>query len=132
MKVFLDTNVLASAVATRGLCADVFREVIHNEELISSEYVLDELQKVLTVKFKLPLHITAEAIALIKIDSVIACPITGIECLIEDENDIPILSAAVTGKADVFITGDKLLLGLKKIGSMEILSPREFWRKLKE
>ena len=27
MKVFLDTNVLASAAATRGLCADVLREV---------------------------------------------------------------------------------------------------------
>lgn len=27
MKVFLDTNVLVSAIATRGLCADVLREV---------------------------------------------------------------------------------------------------------
>jgi hypothetical protein len=34
MKVMLDTNVLASAVATRGLCADVLRAVLAEHELV--------------------------------------------------------------------------------------------------
>jgi predicted nucleic acid-binding protein len=37
----------------------------------------------------------------------------------------------LNGEADLFITGDKELLGLKGIGGMEIISPRAFWEKLK-
>ena len=42
MRVFLDTNVLLSAFAARGLCADVFRTVLAEHELITSEFVLGE------------------------------------------------------------------------------------------
>jgi predicted nucleic acid-binding protein len=42
-----------------------------------------------------------------------------------------VLSCALNGKADLFITGDKELLGLIRIGDMEIVSPRTFWEKLK-
>ncbi len=40
MKVFLDTNVLASAAVTRGLCSDVLREVFASHDLFISEQVL--------------------------------------------------------------------------------------------
>ena len=43
MKVFLDTNVLVSGFATRGLSADVIRHVMAKHELITAEVVLDEL-----------------------------------------------------------------------------------------
>ena len=33
MRVLLDTNVIVSAVTTRGLCADVFRAVLAAHEL---------------------------------------------------------------------------------------------------
>ena len=46
MRVFLDTNVLASAAATRGLCADVLREVLTSHELLTSAQVLSELKRV--------------------------------------------------------------------------------------
>ena len=42
MKVVLDTNVLASAAATRGLCADVLREVLAEHELVICKQVIDE------------------------------------------------------------------------------------------
>lgn len=51
MRVFLDTNVIISATATRGLCADVFREVILSHELIVSETLLAEVRQVLSTKF---------------------------------------------------------------------------------
>jgi len=47
MRIFLDTNVLASAVATRGLCADVLREVLTRHDLIISNALLKELKLVL-------------------------------------------------------------------------------------
>jgi len=37
VKVFLDTNILVSATATRGLCADVLREVLASHQLIVSD-----------------------------------------------------------------------------------------------
>ena len=50
---------------------------------------------------------------------------------INDNDDIFILSTALNGKAELFVTGDKELLELKKIQSMRIISPRKFWETLK-
>lgn len=50
---------------------------------------------------------------------------------INDKDDIPILSTALNGNAELFVTGDKELLELKKIQSMRIISPRKFWETLK-
>jgi len=44
MRVFLDTNLLVSAVATRGLCADVLREVLLSHQLVISPPLLSELK----------------------------------------------------------------------------------------
>lgn len=52
MKVFLDTNVLVSAFATRGLCADVLRQVLAEHELLVGERVLREVRRVLRVKLR--------------------------------------------------------------------------------
>jgi uncharacterized protein len=40
LRVFLDTNVLVSAFAARGLCADLFELVLLQHELILSRSVL--------------------------------------------------------------------------------------------
>jgi putative PIN family toxin of toxin-antitoxin system len=132
MRVFLDTNVLASALATRGLCADVFREVLSSETLVVSQEVLDELKDVLHRKFGFPTGSAAEAIALVRIDSIISKAGEPIDPDIADRDDVPILSAACAANADVFVTGDKLLLGLGKIGKMRIVGPREFWELLRK
>ena len=44
MRVFVDTNVLVAAVATRGLCADVLRAVLASHELVVSQQVLAEVE----------------------------------------------------------------------------------------
>lgn len=41
------------------------------------------------------------------------------------------ISSALSGGADLFVNGDIELLELRKIGNMEIVSPRGFWEKLK-
>jgi hypothetical protein len=58
--VFPDTNVLASAFGTRGLCADVLRLVLAEHELVTGEIVIEELRGVLRRKFALPTHAVAE------------------------------------------------------------------------
>jgi putative PIN family toxin of toxin-antitoxin system len=131
MRVFLDTNVLASAVATRGLCADVLREVFSSHVLIVSEYLINELKRVLVDKFSLPRDIREEYIWLLHQDTIVAEEVDPIPLQLKDKSDIPILGAALQAKADILVTGDLELQNLKRIGNLLILSPRGFWETLR-
>ena len=130
MKVFLDTNVIVSAVTTRGLCADVFRAVLADHDLVTSTKVLQEVQRILKLKFAVPDELIAEYLEIIKEDSVLAeagdLPVLSIK----DKDDVEIVAAAVTAKANVLVTGDREVQGLKRIQGTRIVSPREFWGEL--
>jgi len=131
MTIFLDTNVLASAVATRGLCADVLREVLTSHELIISDALLKELERVLQQKFKVPSSLIFEFLNLLKQDTILVKPVDVPKVDIKDKNDLIILASALSGNADLLVTGDKELLELTKVENLEIVSPRAFWEKLK-
>ncbi|OGQ89488.1 MAG: putative toxin-antitoxin system toxin component, PIN family, partial [Deltaproteobacteria bacterium RIFOXYA2_FULL_55_11] len=51
---------------------------------------------------------------------------------IRDQDDLALLSCALEGRADIFVTGDKELIELRRVSDLEILSPRAFWEKLKK
>lgn len=131
MRVFLDTNVLVSAVATRGLCSDVLREVLRHHHLIISPELLTELESVFRKTLGLPQNIIFEFIEVIKQDSQLSVPSPLLNVNIRDKDDLLMLSSALNGGADLFITGDKELLGLQSIRNMGIVSPRMFWERLK-
>ena len=131
MKVFLDTNVLVSATATRGLCADVFREVLTSHQLVISALLLTELERVLREKFGVPDDVITELIKVLQQDAHVSTPISLPDIKILDKNDVLILSSAVNGKADLFVTGDKELLELGTVQNLEIVSPRMFWERVK-
>lgn len=127
MRVFLDTNVLASALATRGLCSDILREVIRLHELIISDPLLVELNRVLTKKFLVPASLAKEMVHFLQRDTVQVKDGDLLDIRIKDKDDIVILSSAVTGKAELFITGDKEVQSLGRVETMEIINPRAFW-----
>ena len=131
MKVFLDTNVLASAAATRGLCADVLREVFASHELFISDQVLIELKRVLQLKFRVTQELIDEFIELLERDSIPAQPGELPRIELKDSDDLTILGAAISAGADVLVTGDQELLELNRVSNLEVLSPRQFWEKLK-
>ena len=131
MRVFLDTNVLASAAATRGLCADVLREVLASHELLTSAQVLSELARVLRTKFGVAQELIDDFLSLMRQDTVLAQPGQLPTVDIKDQDDLPILAAAISAGADVFVTGDKEILDIGRIENLAILSPRQFWDKLK-
>ncbi len=131
MKVFLDTNVLASAAATRGLCADVLREVFASHDFLISEQILNELQRVLRSKFSVDEDLIDDFIWLLHQGTVLAQPAELPKVDLQDKDDLPILGAAIAAGAEVLVTGDKELLELRHVGDLEILSPRQFWEKLK-
>jgi putative PIN family toxin of toxin-antitoxin system len=130
LKVFLDTNVLASSIATRGLCSELLENVIHDHELLTCQPVLRELERVLARKFRLPEAIVAGFLALLKAEGTVVESRENPPIAINDTDDIPILACAIAGKADVFVTGDKELLDLRKIENLTVVSPRELWNQL--
>jgi len=131
MRIFLDTNILVSAVATRGLCADVLREALTFHEIIISEQLLSELRESLTRKLGVTKSLVEEFVEILVQDAHFAqaSVLPGVK--IHDRADLAILSAALDGKADLFITGDKELLNLGSVGSMDIVNPRKFWEVLR-
>jgi putative PIN family toxin of toxin-antitoxin system len=131
MKVFLDTNVLASAAATRGLCADVLREVLASHEFFLSEQVLSELARALRSKFGVGQDLINDFIRLLRQESVAAEPSDVPRVALRDKDDLRILGAAAAAGARVLVTGDKELVALDHFEDLEVLSPRQFWEKLK-
>ena len=130
MRVFFDTNVLVSALTTRGLCAELHERVVLSHDLILGEPVVEELLRILADKLKVPL--TGLKQARLALDGLEFAPssTTPLRIAFKDPDDIPILACAVAAKADVFVTGDKALLQLGEIEGIAILSPRQMWEKL--
>jgi len=131
VRVFLDTNVLVSAAGTRGLCADVMREVLAAHDLVLSEQVLDEVSRVLRRKFGAPTDAVADSVRLLREVAALAKPGPLPDVRMRDRDDLPILAAAVAAQASVLVTGDQELLSLRRVGRVPILSPRQFWEKLR-
>jgi len=131
MRVFLDTNVLVSAVATRGLCADVLREVLVSHQLVISSPLLNELSNILHSKFGIPFNVITEFIEMLNQDVILSEQTESAVIDIQDQDDVIILSTALSGGAELFVTGDKEILALGKIQHMEIVSPRKFWEILR-
>jgi putative PIN family toxin of toxin-antitoxin system len=131
MKVFLDTNVLVSALATRGLCADVLRETLTSHQLVVSAPMFNELRRVLRQKPRIPGELIDGAIEILQQDAHFATPSAVPDVKIRDKDDLTILSSALNGNADLLVTGDKELLNLVKIKDMEIVSPRGFWKRIR-
>ena len=100
MKVFLDTNILVSATATRGLCADVLREVLSSHHLIVSDPLFIELKRILLDKFNVPGDLIAELIEILKQDAQVSIPADLPDIDIKDKDDLIILLSALNGNAE--------------------------------
>ena len=127
MRVFLDTNVIVSALTARGLSADVFRLVLAEHELLTGEVNLKELRRVLRLKMRVPAGQIDEVENLLREQTVVPVPAKPLDIVLRDPDDSWVLASAVAGSADVLVTGDKDLLSLEDSGPLPILDPRGFW-----
>jgi len=132
VRVALDTNVLVSAVATRGLCADLFNLVLAEHELIVGETVLTELKRVLRERIRVPGKIIDEYDALLRQEGVVVKAAEPLSVKIRDKTDLPVLSEAVAGNAEVLVTGDRDLLEVTEQLPLQILTPRGLWDRLRQ
>ena len=131
MRVCLDTNVLVAAFATRGLCADVLRTVLTEHDLVLGDVILTELRRALTEKVKLPEDRVATVEAVFAAIDRVPKPDEPSGIGIRDRDDRWVLATAVSGDADVLVTGDEDLLDVAGEAPLPILTPRAFWELLR-
>ena len=130
MRVLPDTNVIVSAVATRGLGADVFRAVLSAHELVTCAQVIQEVRRILRIKFRVPEPLIEEYLELLGQEAIVAKPGDLPDLPLRDRDDAAIVAAAIAAGAEVLVTGDRELQSLKNVGKVRILSPRAFWEEL--
>jgi putative PIN family toxin of toxin-antitoxin system len=131
VRVFLDTNVLVSAVGTRGLCADVLQTVLAEHELVVGEAVLAELRRVLQEKMRLPPDLAGEMDDFLRREAEVVLDGVEIDVVPCDPNDARILAEAMAGRIDVLVTGDRDLLELEGQLPFLVVNPRGFWERLR-
>jgi putative PIN family toxin of toxin-antitoxin system len=132
VRVFVDTNVLASAFATRGLCADVLRHILAGHELLVGEVVLVELRRVLRTKLRVPAALAADIEELLRDHELVPKPDRPLAVKLRDPDDRWIIASAVAGRADVLVTGDRDLLDVADHLPIPVLDPRGFWNLLRK
>ena len=98
--------------------------------MISSP-LLNELTNILHSKFGIPFDVITEFIEMLSRDVILSGQTESAAIDIQDQDDVIIHSTALSGGAELFVTGDKEILALGKIQHMEIVSPRKFWEILR-
>jgi len=127
LRVFLDTNVLVSAFATRGLCADVLRLVLAEHTFLVGEVVIKEIERVLARRLRVKPAAIAELVAFLRDQEVVPRPKHPHPLRLRDECDRWILASALAGRADVLVTGDRDLLDAAGEAPLPVVDPRGFW-----
>ncbi|HWZ70718.1 MAG TPA: putative toxin-antitoxin system toxin component, PIN family [Casimicrobiaceae bacterium] len=131
MRVFLDTNVLVSAFASRGLCTEVLELVLLDHDLILGRNVLRGLARALREKVKLSVVRSAEIIDFVSSEAIQVVDKAEPAIANVDAADALVLGEALAGHAELFVTGDTALLRLATVGALRLVSPRQFWEVLR-
>ena len=132
MRVFLDTNVLVSAFATRGLCADLVRHLLAEHELLTGEVNLTELRRVLKTKLRVPMATVDSIEELLRDQTIVQKPRKRLGIEIRDPADAWVLASAVAADAELLVTGDRDLLDIAAQAPLRIVDPRGCWETLRQ
>ncbi|MCG2686410.1 putative toxin-antitoxin system toxin component, PIN family [Candidatus Parcubacteria bacterium] len=135
MRVILDANIIVSLLLTRGeTIASIFDSWDGKKfDLLTSEKILEEITAVLGYEKIKTLIDPVERDALlekVKLQAELVEATAELD-VVRDPRDNKYLECALDGNADFVVSGDKHLLALKRYGTIEILTPREFVRTLK-
>jgi len=130
VRVVLDTNTLLSAMGWTGPPTQILTALItdrHN--LVVSPPLLEELTRVLSyprLRHVSTLPSVPLILAWLHRPEHIVIPHERISAIPSDPADNLVLEAALAGKADVVVSGDRHLLGLRSFRGIPILTARGF------
>lgn len=125
--VLIDSNVWYSAILYGGLPERTVRFCKQNCQIVSSQYILDELLGLLK-EVGAPYKWRNNLEKVLKRLAVYIEP-PDFEGISRDPKDDPILSAAISGNCSYLITNDKDLLELGGTLTLTIIKPADFLRR---
>ncbi|OAQ19966.1 putative nucleic acid-binding protein, contains PIN domain [Thermosulfurimonas dismutans] len=88
--------------------------------------ILEEFERILSEKIKVPRALIEEALSMILEASEMIQPTRAIQGVCRDEDDDQILACALSAEADYLVSGDKDLLEIGSFGNLKIVPPRDF------
>jgi putative PIN family toxin of toxin-antitoxin system len=109
----------------------MFNLVLAEHQLILGETVLAEVRRVLKQKMRVPDEVIAEFEALLRAEASVVAKAKTVSILLRDKSDMPVLADAISGNAEVLVTGDRDLLEVTAKIPLHILSPRGLWERLR-
>jgi putative PIN family toxin of toxin-antitoxin system len=132
MKVFFDTCVYA-AEALLGAGAEQMLEATERASwrISVSDYLLDELERVLTEKLGFPPRLARLSRQRVAQRAALAVPPASRHSVPDDPADSPILQAALASGADYLVTNDAHLLALHPYEGLQIVSMTEYLQLLR-
>jgi putative PIN family toxin of toxin-antitoxin system len=127
VKVVFDTNILVSAlVFPGGRGEEALRRIVEErDQLLISKPILEELLRVLGSKFSRDPEELAHIAVFLSELAVTAKPRRRLQ-VVKDEPDNRILECALTGRAEVIVTGDHALLALGEYRGVRIMTLRQY------
>ena len=120
---------LIAAIARPGVCTELVDEVARYHTLIISQYILNEVGRKLRDKFGLSQEESLAITSGIERQGELVEPSAIRADACRDPEDLPILGAAVGGKAGLIVTVDKDLLSIGEFQGIPIVKPGEFWKR---
>ena len=129
MKIVPDTMMWVSySTHADGARARIIDRALRNRvRLFTSEYILDEVERVLRDYQNLPGTFVRRSLRMIRrLAAVVDLPPAIRSYVTADPGDNPIIQTALTAKADCVVTADKPLLKLGKVQDVEIISLDDF------
>jgi putative PIN family toxin of toxin-antitoxin system len=118
-----DTNIFVSAFVFPGSVPDqAFQHILSFDRLVVTNWVLGEFDRIVETKWPQRLAAARLFIAALEYDLVEPSAIT---LQISDPNDQPVLEGAVSGRADIIVTGDKRFFALG-LARPQVLTARQY------
>jgi putative PIN family toxin of toxin-antitoxin system len=127
IRVCADTNIYISALIFGGL-PGVFLDVglRGGFHLVLSRPLLDELDEKLREKFMVGEEDAAGVRARLEKAALVVEPDVVLNVVTDDPDDNRVLECAMTGRADVIVSGDRHLLRLRLHNGIPIMTARQF------
>jgi putative PIN family toxin of toxin-antitoxin system len=123
MRVVFDTNIFISAFIIPGSLAETaIKKVIEGQDtLVISKEIIKEVLSVLSHKFRRDKEAISHVAVFLSELGEWANPTKKIK-IFSDEPDNRIMECALSGEADMIVTGDKWMLKLKEYKGVKIIS----------
>jgi len=125
--VVFDTNIFISAVFWEGKSYILVKKAINQEIIVFiSNYILDEIRKVLVRDFNLEKQEIVDVVNAVLYFTHLIETKESVKIVKDDPKDDQILDCALACNADFIVSQDNHLLNLKSFRNIKIISPEEF------